>query len=107
MVQPVTTLCFYAAVPAYLPLLALAQSTIIKPLTVSIHIIVWLKRLKARGSESAALRLSANLFGFLQLTRLFRFQFGDFRFQRLFNHRGREDFFFARTDNYLTIGNVR
>ena len=47
-------------------------------------------------------------FGFLQLTRLFCFQFGDFRFQRLFNHRGREDFFFfARTDNNLTIGNVR
>ena len=34
--------------------LALAQSTIIKPLTVSIHIIVWLKRLKARGSRECS-----------------------------------------------------
>jgi hypothetical protein len=31
--------------------LALAQSTMISPFTVSIHIIVWLKRLKARGSR--------------------------------------------------------
>ncbi len=30
---------------------ALAQSTMIRSLTVSIHIIVWLKRLKARGSN--------------------------------------------------------
>ena len=43
-----------------------------------------------------------------QCNHLFRFQLGDFRFQRLFNHRRREDFFFfACADNNLTIGNVR
>ncbi len=86
MVQPVTTQAFTQQCQRIFRFFGTGAVHIIKPLTVSIHIIVWLKRLKAAVAESAALRLSANLFRFSSVTRLFRFQFGDFRFQRLFNH---------------------
>lgn len=43
-------------------------------------------------------------FRFFQLTALFGFQLEDLCFQRLFDHRRRQDLlFFTRADNYLAI----
>jgi hypothetical protein len=92
--RPVKNRYFYAAGPGIFCFLALAQSTMISPLTVSIHIIVWLKRLKARGSRSAG-HLSANLFRFFQLAALLGFQLEDFCFKRLLHHRRGQNFLFC------------
>ncbi len=92
MVQPVTTPGFYEQCQRIFRFFGTGAVHHNQTLTVSIHIIVWLKRLKARGNRSAALRLSANLFRFSSAYAPVRFQFGDFRFQRLFNHRRREIF---------------
>ncbi len=98
-VQPVTTPGFYAAVPAYLPLFGAGavhhNQTVNR---VDPHHCL-LKRLKARGSRECNTSSFSEFFRFSSAYAPVLLPVWRFSLQRLFNHRGREDFFFfARTD---------